>query len=300
MESIVLAKDFDISKISYGSVKTLESGGRSIYVAYNGRPLIMQTPELTAPFGITKWSGDGKAPDKFTLELSLKGRDERENVRRFYDVLEELDTKIVQDAMENSMSWLKKKYTSTEVVQALYTPMIKYAKDKNTGEITDKYPPTFRLSLPHKDGKFSCEVYDKNRELMDLQALETTKGCRMTAICQATGIWVAGGKFGCSWKVVQLLCIPHSSIRGFAFKMDDKPALESPILSEAGSEDGDEDAVVSATQPTAAVLEDPEEDDDEDIVEDDDPIDRVPPPETKTVTVPKSTIKSAGAKSTKK
>jgi hypothetical protein len=73
--------------------------------------------------------------------------------------------------------------------------MIKHAKDKDTCEPTDKYPPTFKMNLPFCDGKFACEVYDDKRNLIDLNDIQT-KGARVTALIQCTGIWLAGGKFG--------------------------------------------------------------------------------------------------------
>lgn len=274
MESILLPKNFDINKISYGSVKTLDNGGRTIYVSYEGRPLTFQTPEMVAPFGITKWASDGKLPDKYTLELSFKGRDDKPSLSKFYEVLDSLDNKIVQDAFDNSTNWLKKKYNSLEVVHALYTPMIKHPKDKSTGEITDKYPPTFRATLPQKEGSFLCEVYDKNRNRIDLGAMENTKGAKMTAIIQCLGIWIAGSKLGCNWKIQQLMVSPQNAIKGFAFTDEDcegsKPSkMESPILSDEDADD--------VQCPDEEVI-----DEEEEVVEDED-VDVPPPPKTKSV-----------------
>jgi hypothetical protein len=279
MDSITLVKNFDVNKVAFGSVKNLDSGGRSVYIGYEGHPLIIQTPEMIAPFGITKWVSDGKMGDKITMELSFKGKEDRDVLQKFYDMLMTLDDKFVEDALDNSMSWLKKKYTSKEVVQALYTPMVKFPKDKNTGEITDKYPPTFRVTLPYKDNNLQCEVYDKSRNRMDLLAMENTKGCRMTAICQATGIWVAGGKFGCSWKVLQLLCIPPNSIKGFAFAVDDSdPGVvskgtddESPMLSDEETAAAVPDDTTTAQTET---IDDEEAGDDDIVDEDEDEIDK--------------------------
>lgn len=213
----MLPKNIQLSKITYGTPRALDNGGKVIYVGIENKPLILQTPEMTAPFGLSKWSADSKGPDKYTLELSFKGRETRPNIDTFYHFAQDLDRKLVGDAMDNSMAWLKKKFTSREVLEALYTPMLKFAKDKTTGEITDKYPPTFRLTLPNKDGRIAVDAYDANREPIDLSSLEL-KGARVTAIVQCMGIWIAGGKFGCSWKAIQLKVLPQASIRGFAFR----------------------------------------------------------------------------------
>lgn len=222
MEStIVLPRDVDLTKITYGTPRTLDNGGKVVYLALNNKPWIMQTPELTAPFGVSKWSPDARSPEKYTLELSFKGRETRESIKAFYNTMKALDKKLVSDAMQNSTAWLKKKFNNLDVVEALFTPCVRSAKDKATGEFTDKYPPTFRVSLPFKDGKLACTVYNAKREEIDLDAV-VTKGARVTAIVQCTGIWVAGGKFGCSWKALQLKVVPQVSIHGFAFRQDAK------------------------------------------------------------------------------
>jgi hypothetical protein len=224
--SILFAKSVDAAKITYSAIKSLESGGKSIYLSYNGRPLIVQTPELKAPFGVSRWPSD-RGQDKYVMELALAGHDgDRPGVKAFHDMLAALDAKIVQDALDNSLAWFKKKYNSTEVVQALYTPMLRLYKDRETGEVSDKYPPQFKTTLPHRDNVFSCDAYDSDRAKLDLSTvLDGMKGARVTAIVQCNGIWIAGGKFGCTWKVLQLMVQLSSSIRGFAFQDDGESSM---------------------------------------------------------------------------
>jgi hypothetical protein len=64
---------------------------------------------------------------------------------------------------------------------------------------------------------FKCDVYDGERNVIDLNTVET-KGAKITAIIQCLGVWVAAGKFGCTWKVIQMKVVPPASIRGYAFK----------------------------------------------------------------------------------
>jgi hypothetical protein len=216
MESLLLPKQVDVSNVTFGTPKTLDNGGKSIYVGINNKPLIIQTPEMEAPFGMSTWNTDKAETNKCTIELSFKGNDTNKAMDNFYKMLESLDTKLIEEGMTNSASWFKKKYNTTEVVEALYTHMLKHYKDKDTGEISDKYPPKFRLSVPFKEGKIACPIYDKNKELVELADID--KGSKVTAIIQCQGIWVAGGKFGCSWKVIQLLVAPPATFKGFAFK----------------------------------------------------------------------------------
>ena len=41
---------------------------------------------------------------------------------------------------------------SSEVIDALWTPMLKYPKDQETGEFDYSRPPTLRLKLPIWEG----------------------------------------------------------------------------------------------------------------------------------------------------
>ena len=228
--AVVLPREFDIKKVDFSALKTLDNGGKIVYVGYGpGKgPLFMQTPPMSAPFGMSVWDNDGKAVPKHTLDLSFKGMDSCKKLQKFYDVLEALDQRLVDDGFANQSSWFKgKKYGSRDIVEALYTPLIKYAKDRETGERTDKYPPTMKLSVPFRDGVFTCQAFDDNKKPVDLSQLETLKGATVSAIIQCTGIWFAGGKFGVSWRVVQMRVVPNdTSFNGFAFRGDGDDVVE--------------------------------------------------------------------------
>lgn len=220
--TIVLPKEFDITKVSFSDVKVLDNGGKIVYVSYNNAPLVVQTPPMTAPFGMSVWDNDGKASAKYSLDLSFKAMDASPKLQKFYDMLERMDKRLVDDGYANQSTWFKgKKYGSREIVEALFTPMIKYAKDRDTGERTDKYPPTFKVGVPFRDGAFTCDIFNDKRQPMDLSTIET-KGANVTAIIQCTGMWFAGGKFGASWRLVQAKISPNTmSFTGFAFRGDD-------------------------------------------------------------------------------
>jgi hypothetical protein len=256
MSQVILPKDFAVGQLSYGTPKQLDSGGKSIYVNYSGQPLIIQTPEMSLPFGISVWNNDRTGlPDKYSLDVSFQGLDSRDGLQALHTMLKTMDERIVTDANENSQAWFKKRFPSRDVVVALYTPMVKVAKDRETGEPTDKFPPTFKMSLPFKDGAFKLDgVYDERRRtvnLMDIVGRDGTgsrgKGSRVRVITQCSGVWVAGGKFGCTWKVKQLIIVPPATLKAFAFVADD-----SGNLLEDDDEDEEEEAVSPVKKPAAA------------------------------------------------
>lgn len=243
---IVKSERFEASKLEYQEPKKLSHGGQAIYLQYEGKPLILQTPKMNMPWGMGKYDGD---VPKYSLDLSFKGMDGNSSLETFYKALNSLDEKLVDDGVTNSMTWFKKKKQTKEVCKALYAPQIKVSKDKN-GEPDGKYPPTMKVKVPWRDGKFDCDAYDSKKQLItdDLSNV-LVKGTQVQALIQCVGMWFAGGKYGCSWKVVQMKLTPPAGIHGYSFIDDSED--------EGEVENADDDDVV----------------DDEDLVSDDEDLD---------------------------
>lgn len=246
--NVILPRDFNPALMTFSEPKQLESGGRSIYIAYDGQPFSVQTPEMAAPFGMSNYRdrAGGIGPDKFTLDLSFKGIAERPNIRTFFTMLETIDKMMIDYALANSQTLFKKRHTSAEVVAALYTPAIKFAKDRSTGEVNDRYPPTFKMALPQKDGRFLCETYDAKRSRIELSDMDT-KGSSVTAITRCVAIWVINGKFGVTWKAQQLRVTPSANLRGYAFQDTDED-----IAARNQPREDDDDVIAVPRAPMAA------------------------------------------------
>lgn len=294
MEDIQLVKDLDVSQIKFGGVRTMDNGGKLVQMGYEGKSrFVIQTPEMRAPFGINTYE-PAEGPVKHSLDLSFQGADTRPTVETFLKVLKDMDELIVQTAFENCNLWFRKKYNSIDIVKALYSPMVKYSKDKDTGEESDKYAPTVKLNLPQKDDKLSINCYDKNAKLIDLlQVPNKAKGSSVTAIVQLGSIWLAGGKFGCTPRVVQLQVIPPSGITSFAFKKNDEDRLEDSKSDNEGSVD--EDLTVSMMTKSGELVDDEDDDDDDEDDDDDDDVETTTTPvveETPVVAKKPTVVKS--------
>jgi hypothetical protein len=242
---IVKSDKFSCSNVDYSDPKKLQHGGQAVYLNYDGKPLILQTPKMSMPWGMGKFDGD---IPKYSVDLSFKGMDNSESLQAFYSALNKLDEKLVEDGVSNSMQWFKKKKQTKEVCKALYAPQIKVSKDKN-GEPDGKYPPTMKVKVPWKDGKFDCDAYDSKRQLIqdDLSNI-LVKGSQVQALIQCVGIWFAGGKYGCSWKVVQMKVTPPAGIHGYSFIDDSEDEDEAEDeVAEGGSDEDvvDEEDLVS-------------------------------------------------------
>lgn len=210
--SVLLPKNVDIKKIKYSEVKVLKSGAKSIYTNYDGGKLMIQTPVLTIPYGINDnakfMDKKGDKPDdkKYDLTLSFRGMDENPKIKIFYDKLREVEDKMIEDAYQNRQLWFKNAFNNNkDVVATMFTPIVKMDKDRETGQIANKYPPTFKVKIPYDPvaDTFAFDAYDmENNEVNFHNILNSLKGGKCQLIIQLNGIWIGPGLFGTSWKIV--------------------------------------------------------------------------------------------------
>lgn len=245
MDSIIFPKNFDLSKLVCDeSIKTLDTGSKMKYISYNKKPFHIQIPECLLPYGITNQNMDDENAHKYAMDVSLRDPETRECIRKFKEMLQALDDHLVQEAFKNQKEWLKKVYPSKEVVEALYTPMLKYSKDKDTGDRNDAYPPTFKMKLPYAKDKLTTEFFDyKGLPLDGNEVIQmNSKGARVIAIAKCNGLWFAGGKFGCSWKAVQVQILPKvNTIGGCAIKICKDDSLNNELTDDDEDSESDDD-----------------------------------------------------------
>lgn len=220
--TILLSRDIDVNKITFGVPKLLNGGARVVPVSYEGKAFIFQTARMVCSYGLSKW-GEGTAA-KYSIDGSFKDKDMNKSLDNFYKFLTSLDEYMVKSGVTNSVEWFKKRHSNEEVVEALYTHTVRYPKDKTTGEITHQYPPTFKMNVPMQDGKAMVDVYDGKGNKMELTDMSssTLKGATVSAIIKCTGVWLAAGNFGLTFRVAQLrIETQHNALAGFAFQDED-------------------------------------------------------------------------------
>ena len=246
--------------MTVSAVKLLESGGKQAYVNYDSRPLVMQIGSLETPFGLSVFDKIPGAAPKYSVELNLRGYDDpsgNPKIAGIYSALNALDEFMIEQGVKNSKAWFKADLKA-DMVRMFYTPTLRFAKDAE-GNLKP-YPPTLKIQLRKRDGKFETAVYDdKKRPLTDVPLEDVlVKKAFLTALIQCTGVWFAGGKFGLSWKAIQIRAdkIPDS-IRGFAFLDDgEEPVKAAPVRAS-------KPAPVAAPSNQFAGLDDEEVDDEE-------------------------------------
>jgi hypothetical protein len=255
----------DFSKVSFSSVKSLPSGAKIIYLNYDGASLFVQTPEMTVPYDSGTYYPDNDSSGKYAVKVSMDGFQSDGGMKKFHDMLQSMDKKIMESGMENSLAWFKKKSLSEDIAKELYNDMIKVSVDSETGEPNGKWAPTFAFKVVKRDGKVQCDCYDADKNdlvlsgdgAVDLESM-FKKGTKVKMILKCNGLWIASGKFGCTWRAEQIKINSPIEYSGYAFD-DDDDEEESKVVPQS----------VEVEQPDNFVESDEESDDPKTEVEED-------------------------------
>ena len=224
-KAIVSVKNFNASNISFAAPRILDSGGKQVYMNYaydanTRKNLTVQIGSLPIPYGLNIY--DKAGPIKYSVNISLRGYDDNPKVKQIFDFFTQLDEFMIDQGVANSKLWFKQTQPR-DVVKAFYTPTVNWAKDAD-GNIKP-YPPTIKLQLRQREGKFDVELYDENKNELKGVRLEDVlvRGAQVTSLIQATSVWFAGGRYGLSWKALQIRMdkIPDS-IRGYSLQDEDE------------------------------------------------------------------------------
>jgi hypothetical protein len=209
METIIDGTLFNASQIRYTTPKVNPSGGKSVGIlstVTNGA-LKIQTPTMMN-WGASDYEGN----QKFELCIQFPTEEyDNDDTRAFKQNMIDFENKIKADALANSKAWFGKQHSSLEVLEALWTPILKYPKDKSTGDFDKTKAPSIRAKIGYYDGVWKTEVYDyeKNRLFPSEEHSSPIelirKGTRIFTIIQCGGLWFVGGKFGVTWKLFQAM-----------------------------------------------------------------------------------------------
>ena len=242
-DTIINGTEFNCENIKYSSPKTNSAGGKSVNIfnKLNNSRLNISTPMMLtwgASDYVDKSSGQGNG--KFEMTLQFPNEDyKNEEATAFLENLKKFETKLKTDAFSNSKNWFGKVHKSLDIVEELYSPMLKYSKDKNTGECDLTKAPSIRVKLPVWEGTWRCEVYDDEGTKLFPGASSVTpvelipKATNVKVLMTCGGIWFANGKFGITWKLVQAMVQkPRPQLSGRCFlKPSAKPITppSSPV-----------------------------------------------------------------------
>jgi hypothetical protein len=272
-ERIIDATQFNVNTdIMYTAPKATPQGAKSVNILNKKTKtgLTLSTP-LMLTWGASDYKAEGETVGNGKFELSLQFPSEEyksADTSAFLNNMKDLEDKIKADALLYSKEWFGKVHKSPDVVEALWTPMLKYSKNKVTGEHDHTKSPTLRVKIPQWEGTWKCEIYDEdggklypsieNPNVTPLDYLK--KGSNIACLIQFGGIWFVNGKFSASWKLVQAVVQkPRATLQGQCFiklKAQDKEKLQNQTV----VDDDADDHHVNST-----IVEDSDADEDEPV-----------------------------------
>lgn len=205
MDSITLHSAFEPSAIQFGPLSKTSKGGKIVYLNFPHKQRIrVQTPIMSAPFGISTFDDPSGGQQSFSLDASFRGTEKT----GFLEKCRALDTLVLETAASRSKEWFGKAQ-SVDVVGEL---MRKIVRDPND----PKYAPTMRLKITP-----TTDFYNETEEQVDMAYI--VKGTSFRAIVELSSVWFVGKSFGVTWRVVQLAVVSRpEQLTSYAFQVDEE------------------------------------------------------------------------------
>jgi len=309
--NIYRANSVDFSKFTFSEPTANKYGGRSSRVKYSGQDFYIQAPRMRLPYGLGKWV-DTTNPDKvkYSIDFSLAGynknKPEEYNPRigEFYEFLSDLQKCMIDNGVKNAITWFgKPSETVRKSIEndpdTYIRDLIKYPKDKQTKQVTDKYPPTFKAHVVTWENKFIIKAYDDaGQEVRDFETA-FVKGTEAVAILKLKAVSFQGKSAGLKFDLVQIKLYRPAGIPDYAFiddENDTKPIRKSATIDDSDDNESKQgysnNVEDSDDEPTQVhdELDDEEQDDDEDEEDERPP---TPPPAKKPTTKKTTTTTSS-------
>jgi len=234
-------KNFDRNGLRFGKPSDYQTGGGSTVPITYADPrtgtegkITMQTPRMTAPFGVSSFKGKGvEDRASVSMSLSFKGQEQDARIQKFYEFFEDLDAVVLEAACTNRTTWFKKTHNkktkqleppTNEMIAAMWTDSIKMP----TKEEYKECAPTVKSKVPVRYDQIMTQFYDNNKEL--IASNDVPKGGEVVCLWDLTGVWQVQGRFGLSWSCVQVKSYGGGVPQGYAMRTesDDESTDPSP------------------------------------------------------------------------
>ena len=131
-EMIVKAKAFKPSDVSYKPATVDARGGKKVQVRLSGQPLVLSMPMMFT-WGVNERVDETSGRVSYDMNLVFE-TDKSGSVASMCDKMKAFEQKILEDAVTKSKEWFGKSKMSKEVAEAMMYPVLKYPKDKQSGE----------------------------------------------------------------------------------------------------------------------------------------------------------------------
>jgi hypothetical protein len=260
-----------LTDMKYTKPKVNNVGGRSVGIVNSKTSTVLNlSSPLMLTWGVQDFTDEktGKVSYDLALQFPNEGF-ETPATKKFLANMAAFEKKIKEDAIANSKEWFSKPKMTADAVDALWTPVLKYPKNKDTLEADMSRAPTIKVKLPFWDGAWKdLELYDVEMSPIFPDPMNPAlspkdliaKGSHIAVSIQCGGIWFANGKFGVTWKLFQAIVKPKMSLKGkchIKLDEDEKTKMVAQVITTDvdGDADGGDDH-----DNVSAIIEDDEDD----------------------------------------
>lgn len=187
--------------IAFSKQKTKQTN-KFLYVYNDKKPFLLKLPQLELAFGFQRNTFYDKV--QYNFDLSFK------NNAKLLEEFEKFDTFIINKVKDEHFP-----DSSVEEVKELYTSCIKYPQNP-------QFSPTLKTKIITQDSKIKCDFYhsevdetgnlpkidieEKGGETYAIALLPKHK--KVDVVLECIGLWFMGGKFGLSFKALQVKVYP--------------------------------------------------------------------------------------------
>jgi len=174
-----------------------------------GTPLRIQFPRMYMPFGVSGFTPE-VGPTKYNIDFAIKGYDEDDNyMKKFYESIKNLENKIIDSVVEQSEAIFGSTMTKEELM-----PMF----NSNLKEVQGR-ERKFRVKVDtDSDDNVKANVFNADKNPMNDEA---TNGLYARnsghAMVELNSVYFLNRKFGCTWKLNQLVVYEPQNLKGFQF-----------------------------------------------------------------------------------
>lgn len=207
--AITMHSAFDPATVKFSSIAKTSKGGKIVYLNFpNAQRIVLQTPPMSAPFGISSYDDASDGKRSYSLDASFKGCDTNAKLECFLSKCRAFDDIIIDTATENAKAWFGKDM-SREMTAMLFRKSVRDPADP-------KYAPTLRLKITP-----NTEYYDEHQNRVDMDYI--LKGTSFRAIVELSSVFFVSKQFGVTWRIVQLAVQSRPDrLSGFAFQGDEE------------------------------------------------------------------------------
>jgi hypothetical protein len=173
--------------------------------------LRVQFPRMYMPFGVSGFTPE-VGPTKYNIDFAIKGYDEEDSyMKKFYDSLKTLEDMII-DAVVNQSETIFGSQMTKEELKPMFNSNVKESPDRE---------PKFRVKVDtDMDDNIKASVFNADKNPMKD---EVTNGLYARnsghAMVELNSVYFLNRKFGCTWKLSQLIVYEPQNLKGFQFKI---------------------------------------------------------------------------------